>query len=188
MFDWLFEDRLAVYVLLGGVAALLLSLWWRSRKPRWLYSAGGVIALIGIYFLLGRFVDTDKKQLERTLQTMATAVNAHNVEAIFEHVSDRFRSPQGRSKEEFRELVRGRINGVRSFTIRDVSFPQGVSRSWGEAVAVFLVNVDHPETGQLSEFNLRCEATFDFDARRGWRLRTFRLFPVTSTEELPLPL
>jgi hypothetical protein len=186
--DWLFEGSVAVYVLLGGTAALMLSLWWRSRRRRWLYGAAGAAALIGVYFLLGRFVDTDKKRLERTIETMAAAVRAHDVDVIFEHVSEQFRSPQGRSKEQFRELVRGRINGVQSFTIRRLDFPEGVSRSAGTARAVFLVNVDHPEVGRASEISFRCEATFDFDPQRGWRLRVFRLFSGPSMDELPLPL
>jgi hypothetical protein len=187
VFDWLFEDSLAVYVLLGGGAGLLLSLWWRSRKPRWLYGACGVLALIGVYFLLGRFVDTDKKQLERTIETMADAVRAHNVEAIFDHVSDQFRSPQGKSKDEFREFTRQRINGVRSFTVRHVDFPEGVSRSRGEARVVFLVNVDEPSVAQARDLSFRCEAVYDFDARRGWRLKGFRLFSPGTLNEILLP-
>ena len=57
MFDWLFEGRVSVYVLLGVAAALLLYAG-RARRQKSLLLAGGIVAcLIGLYYLLDRFVE-----------------------------------------------------------------------------------------------------------------------------------
>jgi hypothetical protein len=187
VFEWLYEGNLAVYVLLSGMAGLLLALWWRSRQRRWLYGAAGVIALIWIYFLLYRVVDTDQKQLQRTLENMAAAVRAHNTDAVFEHISDQFRSPGGRSKSEFRTLVERHINQVTSFLVWDFKFPEEVSRARRSVRVVFAVKAEGPTLGNAQNIGYRCEATFDHDAHQGWQLREFRLFPVSSRNEITLP-
>jgi hypothetical protein len=187
VFDWLFEGNPEVYVLLGGIAGLLLFIWWRRRKRRWLYGTAGVLALIGVYFLLHRFVDTDKKQLERTVEAMATAVRSHNVEAVFEHISEQFHSPQGRHKREFREMVERLINQITSFTVWDFRFPEEVGRTGRTARVVFSVKAEGPRLGNAQNVGYRCEATFERDPARGWQLREFHLFPVSSRDEIVLP-
>jgi hypothetical protein len=187
LFDWLFEGSPAVYVLLGGVAGLLLAVWWRTRKRRWLYAAAGTLALIGVYFLLDRFVDTDKKQLRRTIEAMAAAVRARNVDAIFEHISEQFQSPRGASKRAFRDSVEQNIIRVTSFTVWDIKFPEEVSRARRTVRVDFSVKAEGPTLGNAQNVGFRCEATFDHDARLGWQLRGFRLFPVSSREEIILP-
>jgi ketosteroid isomerase-like protein len=187
VFDWLYEGNPSVYVLLGGIAGLLLFLWWRRRKRRWLYGTAGALALIGVYFLLYRFVDTDKKQLERTVEAMAAAVRAHNVEAVFTHISEDFHSPQGRSRREFRELVERPIRQITSFTVWDFKFPEEGARAGRTARVIFSVKAEGPALGNAQNVGYRCEATFERDPPRGWQLREFHLFPVSSREEITLP-
>jgi hypothetical protein len=187
VFDWLYEGNPAVYVLLGGIAGLLLFIWWRRRQRPWLYGTAGALALLGVYFLLHRFVDTDRKQLERTLEAMATAVRAHHVDAVFAHFAEQFHSPQGRSKSEFRELAERHINRITSFTVWDFRFPEDAARTGRTARVIFSVKAAGDTLGNAQNVGYRCEATFERDSARGWQLREFHLFPVSSRDEILLP-
>jgi hypothetical protein len=48
LFDWLFEGRISVYVVLIALSVFLLLAWWQMRK-RWLLAgAVGAAAWIGL--------------------------------------------------------------------------------------------------------------------------------------------
>ena len=90
VFDWLFEGRVGVYVLLAAVAAALFYFGLQLRR-RALFVAGGIAAaLILVYFLLDRFVETDREQVQRKLIAMAEGVKARDADRIVTHVSTRF--------------------------------------------------------------------------------------------------
>jgi hypothetical protein len=184
VFDWLFEGRTTVYVVLAALTLLLLALAWQTRKRHWLLGAGAVLALAAVYFLLSLIVETDRKQIEHKLQEMAAGVKDHDPDKVFAHVSEDFRLG-GKDKAKFREFAEPHLRGSgdREVVVWDVRFPPE-SRSALRG---------GPGTGVLVEFRITpkgfdgrdglsypCDATFVRDPDRQWRLKSFRT-------PLPLP-
>jgi len=180
VFDWLFEGRTSVYAVLAAFAVFLLLAWWRMRK-RWLL-AGVVLtaALIGLYALLDRMVETDREQIVRKLNEMTAAINAHNLDAAFVHISDRFRSPGGKTKRELRDAAQMFLDRrvVERVQVWDILIDGSPSREQGE-VHVFFSAKSH--NGQ--EFLTDCDAVFEFHSQHGWQLRSFRLLKPQTNEE-----
>src|SRR5262249_20430351 len=105
MFDWLFEGRTPLYVVLATLAAFLLVVWWQTRKRWWLLGVTVAAGLIGLYALLDQMVETDREQIVRKFHEMAAAVNARDLDALFVNISDQFRSPNGRTKGDLRDFI-----------------------------------------------------------------------------------
>jgi hypothetical protein len=180
LFDWLFEGRTSVYAVLAALVVFLLLAWWQMRK-RWLL-AGVVltIALVGLYALLDKVVETDREHIVRRLKEMVAAVNVHNLDAAFVHISERFRSQGGKSKRELRDLAQASLDGrrVESVQVWDIVIEGHPSRERGE-VHVFFSAKTH--NGQ--EFLTDCDSVFEFDSQQGWQLRSFRLLKPQTNED-----
>jgi hypothetical protein len=187
--DWLYEGRLSVYLFLAAIAVALVFFWWQRRKRYFLFGAGLFLVLMGVYYLLDRAVETDREQIVRKLETMAAAVKAKDASAIFQHVSDDFRSPGGKNKKDFQAFAESTI---KSRTVTEVKvwgfrFDGDPSRERKTCIVNFQVKVTG-NFGNVGELGYPCEATFDFDARHGWRLKGFRLFePYRDNLEISLP-
>ena len=181
MFDWLFEGRTSVYAVLAALAVFLLVAWWQMRK-RWLL-AGVVLtaALVGLYALLDKAVETDREQIVRKLREMAAAVNAHNLNAAFVHISDRFRSQGGKSKRELREAAQSllELGDVESVQFWDIAIEGRPSRELGEVHVFFSAKAHNTRGGFLTD----CDAVFEFNPQQGWQLRSFRLLKPQTNEE-----
>jgi hypothetical protein len=170
MFDWLFEGHLIVYGVLGAAAVACVVLWQRNRKRRWLAGALAALALSGLYWLLDVCVETDSERLVRLVREMADGLKPHaNLDPVFQHLSDGFRSPSGKTKQETRELAQSYLNGpvtdVRVWNIRCVE----VSRERKTAVVEFEGKV-HGDLGPGGLAPLKCVATFEFDGTE-WKLK-----------------
>jgi len=180
LFDWLFEGRNSVYVVVAALAVFLLLAWWQIRK-RWLLLGVVVsVAMIGLYALLDKAVETDREQIVRKVQEMATAVNARDLDGLFENISDNFRSPQGKDKQQFRDTVANylKIGMVSNVRVWDIVCEETPSREHPPARVFFRAKA---ESGR--ELLADCDATFDYDAEHGWRLRSIRLLKPQTTEE-----
>jgi hypothetical protein len=180
LFDWLFEGRPSVYIALVGVAVILLILWWQRRKRWCLIAVAIVAALAGLYALLDVNVETDREQIVRKINAMIAAVNAHNLDAAFTHISDQFRSERGKSKADLRAMAEMYLNQRIVETVKawDITMPERPSREHPPARVFFSV-----KASGVQEFLADCDATFDFDAQHGWRLRSFRLLKPQTNEE-----
>jgi hypothetical protein len=185
VFDWLFEGRTSVYVVLAALTVFLLLVWWQTRKRGWLIGVAIAAALIGLYALLDRLVETDREQIVRKINEMAAAVNARNLDALFENISDEFRSPRGRSKEELRNEIKGYINLriVENVKVWDFDFEDRPSRDHPPARVRFSAKADGGQT-LLAD----CDARFDFHPQHGWRLKSIRLLKPQTTEERQIQL
>ena len=64
MFDWLFEGQTTAYILLAAVLICFFFVYWQYRRKVWLIAMLVVIALLGVYALLDRLVETDYEQAE----------------------------------------------------------------------------------------------------------------------------
>jgi hypothetical protein len=180
VFDWVFEGRPFVFVVCAALGVFLLLVWWQIRKFLFLLAVALVVAAIGLYALLDRVVETDREQLVRKVNELAAAVNARNVDALFENVSDNFRSARGEDKQRFRETVANYIQGgmVGNVRVWDIVCEGTPSRNHSPAHVVFSAKA---ESGR--ELLADCDTTFEYDAQHGWRLRSLRLLKPQTTEE-----
>lgn len=185
MFDWLFEGRTSIYVVLAALVVFLLLVWWQTRKRGWLIGVAVAFGLVGLYALLDRAVETDREQIVRKVNEMAAAVNARDLEALFANISDDFRSPRGRSKEELRNHIKGYLEGgiVKKATVWDIVCEGTPSRD-NSPVRVFFKG----KAEGAQEFLADCDCTFDFDPEHGWRLKSIILFKPQMTEEWQIQL
>ncbi len=190
MFDWVFAGRPSVYLLLGVLAGTFLVLWWKRRQRPLLLAAGIVLVLAGLYFALDRLVETDRKQIRGRIQAMAASVKTGDLDPIFRNLSDRFRTTEGRGKQEFYDLARDYRGQsiIEEVVVWDFQFPDAINRSGGKARASFLVKGHGSNLGRGGNFYYLCEAVFDHSLEHGWRLLGFELFdPNKTNEKLPFP-
>jgi hypothetical protein len=185
VFDWLFEGRTSIYVILAALSVFLLLVWWQTRKRGWLIGVAVAVGLVGLYALLDRMVETDREQIVRKVNEMAAAVNSRNLDALFANISDDFRSPRGRSKEELRNDIKGYLEGgiVKKATVWDIVCEGTPSRD-NPPVRVFF----KAKAEGAQEFLADCDCTFDFDPGHGWRLKSIRLLKPQMTEEWQIQL
>jgi hypothetical protein len=174
MFDWLFEGHFAVYAVLAAAAAVCTLLWRRTRKRRWLAGAAAALALAGLYALLDFAVETDRERLQKLVPEMAAGLKPHsNLDPVFDHVSEQFRSPSGKSKSEVRELARSYLDSgvVTEVKVWDVRVEK-VSREEKAAVVSF---GGKAKGGPGDYVPLRCLATFEYDPANGWRMKALEV-------------
>lgn len=170
MFDWIFEGKLSVYVVLGAIAFLFFYLWLRNRKRFQLVVALLAFALMGGYWLLDRAVETEREAVENTVRRMADSVAQKNLDIAFNHISERFRSPKNRTKEDFRKLAdEGLASGqVTAVDVWGFEFPQRPDRA-RECKVKFNFKV-HGEVGGHEALYYVCDGVFVYESPGAWRL------------------
>jgi hypothetical protein len=197
VFDWLFEGRPTVYVLLVAGAVFLLVAWWQTRKRYALLGAGAVVGLIGLYFLLDRLVVTDREQIVRQVREMAAAVKARNIDGLFAQVSDEFQVG-GLDKAGFRSYAEQAILGgkVQEVEVWDFDVPSGFRSPHESRVGTSTRPTEvarirfkaKPKGPILGDAWFLCRAQFVRDPDGRWRLLHFDVFnPAVDTDQ-PLPL
>src|SRR6266446_984658 len=99
--SWLVEDPTVVYFLLGLAALALAAGWWMTRHGK--YAVGAIVAVLLILLvrLLDYWVVTDQEKIVNSIQVMADAVAARDMDGVFAHVSPRFRLDR-LNKDDFR--------------------------------------------------------------------------------------
>lgn len=182
--DWLFEGHTSIYVVLVALTVLMGVVWWQTRKRWAILGMLVALGLVGLYALLDAVVETDREQIVHKIKLMIAAVNAHDIDRAFQHISEDFRTPQGKGKEDLRQLATRYIGQhlLESVDVWDIACIGEPSRSDGTAKAAFMVK---PHGPGVEGFPAECDATFDFDAQHGWRLSRVRLLKPQTTEELP---
>jgi hypothetical protein len=188
-------------LILAVIGVALAAAWWLTRNaPRrggaaaparpYLLGLVGVAVLLGLVWIVDHFADTDSKQIERALHTMATGVQSRDVGQVFGEISPSFHWLSF-NKASFQRFAEGYIRngGVSQVSIWDVEMRE-VSRERRTASVIFHFKVrgnavDHPEVPY------GCLSTFALDDDNHWRLQTMKLVgpgvdPVRG-EPLTLP-
>jgi len=190
--SWLVDDPGVVYVLLGVVALALVAGWWFTRHRGYLIGLAVVVLLLVVVWLLGRFIETDAKQIKGKLKAMAAGVEARNPDQIFMHISKDFQLQDRYSKDTFRQKADQLIRSgeVQKVEISDDIEVHDLDRTKRTATVYFQARVDGAQFQDFKKF--RCEATFVLDPDGQWRLKNFKVFrPPTGPpdgEVINLPL
>ncbi len=180
MFDWLFEGRSIVYLLLGLVAIVLVLVWYQSRNRKVLIGLAATLLLIGLYALLDVLVVTDREQIEREIQAMGKEVVAGNVEGLFSHLS---KAPDARfigvDRNAFRHTAELGLKHykVHDFAVWDYDL---VDMKNGTAHVTFRAK---PQIDVSVPPYFRCEAVFVREDNQ-WKMKTLRVFSTETTNEM----
>lgn len=186
MFDWLFEGRLAIYLLLGLLTVALVFAWRHNGKGWCLIGAGVMLVLIGGYWLLNRLVETDREEITRKVDEISAAVRQRDLDKVFANLSDQFRSPSGMTKQAFRSNVESlrRSYEITELVVWDFEFSERPAREKGTATASFRFKVKG-NFGDMIEH--RCEPVFVYEPPHGWRMKSFTIFKPMPNEPIQLP-
>jgi hypothetical protein len=182
VFDWLFEGLTTVYVLLAAALLGFFFIYWQYRRKAWLYAMAVVVALIGLYWLLDRLVETDREQIQRKVDVMANGLRTHNLDAVFEHLSDDFRSPQGRDKKALREEADRQINRVAQVIVWDFRWDSRPEPGKEYDGLVFSFKV---RGVGADDFAFDCRPVFVYEPGKGWLVKRLKILKPGTTEELP---
>ena len=194
MTDWFFEGRLPVYIALAAAAVLCAFFWTQSRKRGFLLAAGACLALVGVYFLLDRSVETDREQIQRKIQEMGAAVRDRDVDRIFANVSDDFRRGSA-NKASFRQQVEHIIGGgvVNELLVWTITVPdEGKMRERPEdprenmARAEFFAKPLGGMADGSTYYLIRAQMKRDPDGQ--WRLQGFDAYSPYSDTNSPLQI
>jgi len=193
--SWLVDDATTINVILGLLALVLGVIWWMNRgedfgkkKLGWIrglvarrltlnqccamgLTLVGVLALAVL--LLGLFVDTDQKRIQRAIREMSDGVKEKDVAKIFAQVSDQF-NLAGQTKEAYRPRVKSYIDNGQITEVPAWDFELAkISREKREATIEFMIK---PKGTMTEGVGYRCLAKFTLDSDGQWRLKTFSVF------------
>jgi hypothetical protein len=183
---WLVEGDPFVYALLASAMAVLLVVWWRTRKRQYAVAAGAMAALIVGYFLLEQFIESDGKQMVRKVREVAAAVSANNLDAAFRNVSDNF-DRGGMKKEQFRQFCNGvRASGKVSEVKTWGEEAMEISRPAGTGTVAFRFKV----TGSWGETppNHFARVLFTLDPDGQWRVKSFDVYDSLNQSKTPIAI
>lgn len=115
----LFEGHGTVYLILGVLLVGSLFIYWQTRERKILFVGGIFLGLLGLYYLLDFCVETeqeaDRAQIRERVQLMAQAVSQRDPDRLFQHISEKFISPRGQSRQSTLNFARNVI-GNRNVT------------------------------------------------------------------------
>lgn len=80
--SWLWEDPTTVLVAGAAAQVLLAVVLWRTGRVSVLAAMGGVAAIVGLLFLVERWVVTPREEIEGALADISAAVEANDVQRV----------------------------------------------------------------------------------------------------------
>lgn len=106
----LFENPLPLLFVGVVVEAILITLFYGTRKKVWLAPIVGVLLLLIALVVVERVVVTPREEVEQTIDQIAAALRANDVDAVLAHLSGSARESRSRARWA---LGRVQINGVK---------------------------------------------------------------------------
>jgi hypothetical protein len=183
--SWLVDNATTVLIILGIIAAGFILGWRFNGRVKLLGFAVGVLALMGLVFVLTLFVPTDKKQIRASVDAMSDAVVAGRTDDLFKHISKDF-AYKSITRDILYEAARKTITAHRIKAINITGFEdEEISRATGTAKVRFKVTA-FDESDTPRPFVTRAEFVLEGDQ---WKLKTMRFYKafVNTNEEIHLP-
>jgi len=191
---WVIDHPGIIYLPLICAALALGAAWWVTRRRQFLIGLLIVTGLGLLFHVLTLTIDTDRKQIERSLLAMAAGLKGRPQDKVFAHISDQFlsslmvnNSTVSWGKAELTEAAKkaSRDFDLEGNVIKEMEFK---SLSDSESVVTFTAR---PLVGK-NYFTLACpcEARFVRESDGQWRMRQLKVFNpfVNTTEPLNIPL
>lgn len=184
--SWLVEDPSPTYVVLLLVALAFAGAFWMKRKRIYLVGVLAVLLLIGLVWLLGRLIVSDRAQIATAIHEITDAVGERNVDKAFAHIARDFQW-HGMPRGEFQKRARTAIEryGPTEGKSWDVEFVE-VDREKRSAKVEFLAKVKGSWSSGAEHYRVRAEFTLEPDGK--WRLRTFELFNPLVEKDQPMSI
>lgn len=183
--SWLVDDPSFIYMILATLAVVLGVAWWRTKRGKLFVGALAALGLIVVVWLIGHFTVTDAKRIQRAVEQMAAAVQRHDLNGVFAHISRDF-DYHGVDRERARVQLEAILQrrDVTEVAVWDFE-PESISREQRMARISFLVK---PKGNWNSGTHYLCRAEFVLEDGQ-WRMRTFRIFnPFADThQEIVVP-
>ncbi len=182
--SWLVDNTNTICILLGLIAAALVATWRFNQRVKFLGYAVGVLVLLVLFWLATRIIETDSKQLEKSVGAMAQAVMDGKVDDLFKHISKDFVYKE-MTRDMLYAAARKSIESHRVKNIRISKFrmeePILAKKS---ARTSFLIS------GSAVDFDFfyRVETDFVWEGDT-WKLKTMRFYNpvVNQDQEIRLP-
>jgi hypothetical protein len=188
--SWLVDNAATVYVLLGMVAGGFAMAWWLTKRVKFLAVAGGIVALMALFWLLTRLVVTDRRQIETNVREMADAAAAGRVEDLVRHLAaDVTVQRRDFKRKEVADAVRRVLNvsPIKYVHIFDFEVTELTRQgNQGHAAVNFKARVD----GRGDEVLALPWCVTDFVIEDGrWKLRRveFRNSIANTDQLMPIP-
>lgn len=180
MLSWLLDRANIVYFLLGVTALVFLAMAWSSRRAKFWGYAAAAIGLIVAFWLLTRFVVTDRGQVIANLDAMAKAVGEQKTDALFQHVSKDFRHGN-QSREEIAKRVAAVVAASKINHVH--LWDKNVTVTGETADAIFNFRADGKDGGTYAA---SAKAKFIREAG-AWKLTEIQILKLGTTERQFIP-
>jgi hypothetical protein len=184
---WIVDDPGTAYVIVGLAALVFAVGWWNTRKTWLAWSAVACIGAIAAIALLYVFVDSDSKQVERSLSGMAVGVENQDLDRIFRHVAKTFHAGS-MDRDAFRRYADRAIqthhpHGVNVWEVDATE----LSRDRKNGAVYFKIKGDGLEASEgVVFYNVRSIFVLEPDGQ--WRMQDFQLFSPTQDPRRGEPL
>lgn len=184
LLDWLVDNAIWFYLLVGMTAVALVVLWWNNRQKVYLYVLLGVLGLVPIIWLLTVFIITPRQKIWLAIDAMADGFSTNKPAQVVEHLSRDFKHgdiTKGNAKEKIERVIS-------QFGLADVYVwnyvLEELDRSKGHARVSFYLKVSSQTAGDFMIY--RCEAEFvrEDDV---WRMKSFQRFRPMGNKNEPIP-
>ncbi len=169
MLFWMIDNVALVLTLLCAVALCFGAAWWINRQSKLLIGCAVPAGLMAMAWLLAVYVDTDRKQLVRNIETMRDLVNADKLADISQFFADDFDvvtangvQPFTKDAVETLAKINRKAYGVKEFVVNNIDVEQ-VARP--AAKVTFVVGPEDVPVRAL------CRMEFVLSADGKWRIR-----------------
>ena len=192
MFDWLFDEALTVYLILGLAGAAFALAWWKLRKKYYAVGVGVVVVLVVAYIVLHFLFETASNQMKRRVHDIADSVEKKQIETVLEkNLSDDFHT--GRyDKKGFIDRAH-QLADQFSITSLSVWEEQVIEIDREKRIAKFGFNA-RPHRGQETTPWYRIVAVFVMTPKESWwqkeewKMQSFQYFNGVADSERPLDI
>jgi hypothetical protein len=183
--SWIVDHAGLLYVILGIAAAGFVVGWWFDKRVKFLGFAAGVLALMGLVWLLTQLVATDRTQLKQTVEAMARDVVDGKMDDLFKHIAPDF-NYKGMNRDMLHRLAQNSVKGYKINNITIAKFDADVAPNRKTAKTSFNVTPFSDTGDYLGIF--RTEADFVREGEE-WKLKTLRFYNavVDQDKEIDLP-